>query len=156
MSIDSITGDITSFATTIGIYVFSIRIEEFRFLSGQWKKIGEVVQDIQYETIDCEQNNAPTITIDEHLENGVFIDSNYAALIGIAYHDTLQLSYDAFIDKEICLKIDARDLDSNVNIFQQMLKDSVSVYCELDVFNNGLGSTSNSATFSNSIFIHYF
>jgi len=149
MSIDSITGDITSFATTIGIYVFSIRIEEFRFLSGQWKKIGEVVQDIQYETIDCEQNNAPTITIDEHLENDIFIDSLYSAFIQLPYYDTLRLSYDASIDKEICLKIDARDLDSNVNIFQQMLKDSVSVYCKLDLFNNGLDSTSNTATFSN-------
>ena len=149
MYIDAVTGNLTSFATTIGVYVFSVRIEEFRFLSGQWKKVGEIVQDIQYETIDCEQNNAPTITIDEHLENGIFIDSNYASLIGIAYYDTLQLSYDAFIDKEICLKIDARDLDSNVNIFQQMLKDSVSVYCELDLFNNGLDSTSNSAAFNN-------
>lgn len=149
MFIDSITGDLTTYATTVGVYVFSVRIEEFRFLNGQWKKIGEVVQDIQYETIDCEQNNAPTITIDEHLEDGIFIDSNYSALIQLPYYDTLELSYDAFIERELCLKIAARDLDSNVNIFQQMLKDSVSVYCELNMFNSGLDSTSNMATFSN-------
>jgi len=113
------------------------------------KKIGEVVQDIQYETIDCEQNNAPTITIDEHFENGAFIDSNYAALIGLTYYDTLKLSCVASIEREICLKIAAQDLDSNVNIFQQILKDSVSVYCELALFNSGLDSTSNNATFSN-------
>ncbi len=33
----------------------------------KWFKI------IQYETIDCELNNAPTITIDEHLEDGHFL-----------------------------------------------------------------------------------
>ena len=149
MYIDAVTGDLTSFATIIGVYVFSVRIEEWRKLNGVWKKIGEVVQDIQYETIDCEQNNAPTITIDEHLENGIFIDSNYSALIQLPYYDTLKLSYDAYIEKEICLKIAARDLDSNMNIFQQMLKDSVSVYCELGSFNSGLDSTSNMASFSN-------
>ncbi len=149
MYIDAVTGDLTSFATTVGVYVFSVRIEEWRELNGVWKKIGEVVQDIQYETIDCEQNNAPTITIDEHLENGIFIDSNYSALIQLPYYDTLKLSYDAYIEKEICLKIAARDLDSNVNIFQQILKDSVSVYCELNLFNSGLDSTSNMASFSN-------
>ncbi|NQZ55469.1 MAG: hypothetical protein HRS51_03080, partial [Candidatus Nitrosopelagicus sp.] len=149
MYIDAVTGNLTSFATTVGVYVFSVRIEEWRELNGVWKKIGEVVQDIQYETIDCEQNNAPTITIDEHLENGIFIDSNYSALIQLPYYDTLKLSYDAYIEKEICLKIAARDLDSNVNIFQQILKDSVSVYCELNLFNSGLDSTSNMASFSN-------
>jgi len=149
MYIDAVTGDLTSYATNIGVYVFSVRIEEFRFLNGQWTKIGEIVQDIQYETIDCEQNNAPTITIDEHLEDGNFIDSNYSMLIQLPYFDTLQLSYDAYIEKEICLKIAARDLDSNVNIFQQMLKDSVSLYCELSLFNSGLDSTSNMATFKN-------
>jgi gliding motility-associated-like protein len=149
MYIDAVSGDLTSYATNIGVYVFSVRIEEWRELNGVWGKIGEVVQDIQYETIDCEQNNAPAITIDEHLENGIFIDSNYSALIQLPYYDTLKLSYDAYIEKEICLKIAARDLDSNVNIFQQMLKDSVSVYCELDLFNAGLDSTSNKASFSN-------
>tara|TARA_B100000378_G_scaffold278408_1_gene281521 strand:- start:423 stop:2474 length:2052 start_codon:yes stop_codon:yes gene_type:complete len=149
MYIDAVTGNLTSFATTVGVYVFSVRIEEWRELNGVWEKIGEVVQDIQYETIDCEQNNAPTITIDEHLENGIFIDSNYSALIQLPYYDTLKLSYDAYIEKEICLKIAARDLDSNVNIFQQILKDSVSVYCELNLFNSGLDSTSNMASFSN-------
>ena len=149
MYIDAVTGNLTSFATTVGVYVFSVRIEEWRELNGVWEKIGEVVQDIQYETIDCEQNNAPTITIDEHLENGIFIDSNYSALIQLPYYDTLKLSYDAYIEKEICLKIAARDLDSNVNIFQQMLEDSVSVYCELNLFNSGLDSTSNMAFFSN-------
>jgi len=149
MYIDAVSGNLTSYATTVGVYVFSVRIEEFRFLNGQWKKIGEVVQDIQYETIDCEKNNAPTITIDEHFEDGLFIDSNYSMLIQLPYYDTLQLSYEAFIEREICLKIAARDLDSNVNIFQQMLKDSVSVYCELALFNSGLDSTSNSATFLN-------
>jgi len=81
MYIDPVSGDFTSYATNIGVYVFSVRIEEWRELNGVWRKIGEVVQDIQYETIDCEQNNAPTITIDEHYENGIFIDSNYSALI---------------------------------------------------------------------------
>jgi gliding motility-associated-like protein len=149
MYIDAVTGDLTSYASTIGVYVFSVRIEEWRELNGVWGKIGEVVQDIQYETIDCELNNAPTITIDEHMEDGIFIDSNYSALIQLPYYDTLQLSYDAFIEREMCLKIAARDLDSNVNIFQQILKDSVSVYCELSLFNNGLDSTSNNATFFN-------
>jgi len=149
MYIDAVSGNLTSYATTIGVYVFSVRIEEWRELNGIWKKIGEVVQDIQYETIDCEQNNAPTITIDEHFENGAFIDSNYAALIGLTYYDTLKLSCVASIEREICLKIAAQDLDSNVNIFQQILKDSVSVYCELALFNSGLDSTSNNATFSN-------
>ena len=149
MYIDPITGYLTSYATTIGVYVFSIRIEEYRILNGIWRKIGEIVQDIQYETIDCEQNNAPTITIDEHWENGIFIDSNYNQLIQVPYYDTLQLSYDAYIEREICLKIDARDLDSNINIFQHMLKDSVSIYCELNLFNSGLDSASNQATFSN-------
>ncbi|MDP7429943.1 MAG: gliding motility-associated C-terminal domain-containing protein, partial [Flavobacteriales bacterium] len=73
----------------------------------------------------------------------------YSALIQLPYYDTLKLSYDAYIEKEICLKIASQDLDSNVNIFQQMLKDSVSVYCELSLFNSGLDSTSNMAFFSN-------
>ncbi|MEE2699748.1 MAG: gliding motility-associated C-terminal domain-containing protein [Bacteroidota bacterium] len=149
MYIDAVSGDLTSYATNIGVYVFSVRIEQWRELNGVWQKIGEVVQDIQYETIDCEQNNAPTITIDEHYEDGVFIDSNYSTLIQLPYYDTLRLSYDAFIEKEVCLKIAAQDLDSNVNIFQQMLKDSVSLYCELDLFNAGLDSGSNMAFFIN-------
>ena len=70
-------------------------------------------------------------------------------MIQLPYYDTLKLSYDALIEKEICLNIAARDLDSNMNIFQQMLKDSVSIYCELDLFNTGLDSTSNKATFNN-------
>ncbi len=149
MYIDASTGNLTSYATMIGVYVFSVKIEEWRQLNGVWSKIGEVVQDIQYETIECEQNNPPTITISEHLENGIFIDSNYSALIEVPYSDTIKITYDAYIDKEICLKIEARDLDSNMNILQQILRDSVSVYCALDLFNSGLDSLSNIASFNN-------
>lgn len=149
MNIHPTTGNLTTFATTVGVYVFSVRIEEWRQLNGVWKKIGEVIQDIQYETIECEKNNAPTITVEEHLEDGNFIDSNYAQLLHIPYTDTIHLNYNALIDKNICLKIAAQDLDSNRNIFNQLLKDSVSVYCNLTLFNNSLDSTSNKATFAN-------
>ena len=59
LSIDEHTGILSVTASQQGLYVFSVRVEEFR--SGV--KIGEVRRDLQMLVIDCPATNLPTPTI---------------------------------------------------------------------------------------------
>lgn len=58
MSINPSTGELTAQPGSIGLYVFAVRIEEFR--NGQ--KIGETIRDVQYQSLACSPPAMPQIT----------------------------------------------------------------------------------------------
>jgi gliding motility-associated-like protein len=58
MSIDFHTGILTSQPTNQGIYVFAVRVEEYR----NGVKIGEVRRDIQYVVLPCPTHTPPVFT----------------------------------------------------------------------------------------------
>jgi gliding motility-associated-like protein len=57
LSINPRTGKLNVTANTLGLYVFSVKVEEYR----AGAKIGEVRRDFQLMVIECEQNNAPIV-----------------------------------------------------------------------------------------------
>ncbi|MDW7694404.1 gliding motility-associated C-terminal domain-containing protein [Flammeovirgaceae bacterium SG7u.111] len=57
LSIDLVSGELNLTPIEIGLFVFSIRCEEFR--DGQ--KIGEVIRDFQLMVLDCPEANAPSV-----------------------------------------------------------------------------------------------
>ncbi len=59
LSIDSQTGELTVKASKLGLFVFAIRVEEFR--NGQ--KIGEVRRDYQFLVLDCPPVSPPEAVI---------------------------------------------------------------------------------------------
>jgi gliding motility-associated-like protein len=58
MTIDPHTGIITAQPSNLGIYVFAVRVEEYR----NGVKIGEVRRDIQYQVLPCLTFTAPIFT----------------------------------------------------------------------------------------------
>lgn len=61
MTVNSITGEITANPNAIGIYVFALRVEEYR----NGVKIGETRRDIQFAALACVFDKAPKVTGDE-------------------------------------------------------------------------------------------
>lgn len=59
MSCNPVTGIVSAAPTTIGTYVFAVRIEEFR----NGIKIGEVRRDVQYHALNCVFDDLPAIML---------------------------------------------------------------------------------------------
>ncbi len=57
MTIDSQTGLITCYPTQVGVFVFSVLVEEYR----NGIKIGQAVRDVQYQVLDCPTSSSPLI-----------------------------------------------------------------------------------------------
>ncbi len=55
MSIDPVTGILTARSSTLGVYNFSIKVEEFR----NGVKIGEMINDYQWESLNCVYDESP-------------------------------------------------------------------------------------------------
>lgn len=70
LTINSRTGQITVTPNVTGVFVSSIRVEEYRF----GKKLGEVRLELQYTIIDCLNDPFPVITFTD--TNSVKINSN--------------------------------------------------------------------------------
>jgi gliding motility-associated-like protein len=71
MSINPTTGVITAAPTNIGVFVFAVRVEEFR----NGIKIGEVRRDVQYQALPCTVDLPPTF-INLQASNSVYINNN--------------------------------------------------------------------------------
>ncbi len=56
MDIDPVTGIVSAQPTVLGVYVFSVRVEEFR----NGVKIGETRRDMQYAALNCAVDSPPT------------------------------------------------------------------------------------------------
>lgn len=88
MSIDSITGTITVHPEAMGVYVFSILVEEYR----NGIKIGETIRDVQYEALNCVFDQPPLFT---------------------NLNDTISV----IVDDQICFDIMSFDADGTDTIF---------------------------------------
>ncbi len=58
LSINSATGILSANPTTLGVYVFAVKVEEYR----GGVKIGEIRRDIQFQVIYCTTNQAPVFS----------------------------------------------------------------------------------------------
>lgn len=61
LRIDNRTGRLTVTAGRLGLFVFSVLIEEFR----DGKKIGEMRRDFQLKVVDCPKNDSPLVLLRE-------------------------------------------------------------------------------------------
>lgn len=61
MSIDPQTGIITCIPNSIGVFVFAVKIEEYR----NGVKISETIRDIQYYVLNCDFDDYPTVNPEE-------------------------------------------------------------------------------------------
>ncbi len=66
------TGLLTLTASTIGLYVFCVQVDEYR----KGKKIGTVRRDFQLKVIDCTANDAPVSAIREQGKTSNYIEGN--------------------------------------------------------------------------------
>ena len=64
MSIDPQTGVITCYPEILGVFVFAIIVEEWR----NGVKLGEVLRDIQYQSLGCTIDSPPEITLEDSVE----------------------------------------------------------------------------------------
>lgn len=73
MSVDPLTGIITVSPDQLGVYVFAVRVEEYR----NGVKLGETIRDVQYTALNCVFDDLPSIQLPdtvniEVLSNGCF------------------------------------------------------------------------------------
>ena len=64
LRVNARTGLLTVMASTPGLYVFSVEVDEYRKFPGQPpQRIGRVRRDFQLKVLDCPRNNAPQIAM---------------------------------------------------------------------------------------------
>lgn len=71
MSINSFSGTITAAPNTLGVFVFAVRVEEYR----NGVKIGEVRRDVQYSSLNCTVDSPPQFINQQSVIN-VYVDQN--------------------------------------------------------------------------------
>lgn len=71
MAIDNLTGLISASPNALGIYVFSVRVEEYR----NGVKIGEVRRDVQYAALGCLLDTPPVIELEDTVD--VYVSDIY-------------------------------------------------------------------------------
>ena len=79
MSIDPQTGVISCYPEVIGVFVFAIKVEEWR----NGVKLGEVLRDIQFQSLGCTIDSPPVI----NLEDSVSVYVNDSICIDMAVED---------------------------------------------------------------------
>ena len=97
LAVNSQTGLLTCRASEQGLFVFSVKCEEFR--NGQ--KIGEIRREMQVPVVDCPPNNPPVIVL------------NNPQGIRLGEDDTLNLETR---DENFCNPIKISDLQENTSI----------------------------------------
>ncbi|MCT4582057.1 MAG: gliding motility-associated C-terminal domain-containing protein [Flavobacteriales bacterium] len=111
MSINSQTGVITAAPNVIGVYVFAVRVEEYR----NGVKIGEVRRDVQYASLACTLDTPPTIDLED--------------------------TVDVYVASSICIDVMSSDSDGTDTIYSQVFSDDFDVngtYVAPDTLNNNL------------------
>lgn len=92
LSIDANTGQISVTPTVIGVFIASIKVEEFRF----GKKIGEVRLELQFTIGNCPNLPPSVITLNDSASNQ-----------DVAY-------FDVQIPKELCFRINSTDTKDSI------------------------------------------
>lgn len=98
MSINPTTGVITANPSNAGVYVFAVRVEEFR----NGVKIGEVRRDVQYAALNCVQDQPP-----------VFVN--------------LPSQVTVYVNHEACFDILAKDADGNDTIYLSVTSNQINL-----------------------------
>jgi gliding motility-associated-like protein len=111
MFINSITGQISASPNSQGIYVFAVRVEEYR----NGVKIGETRRDLQYAALGCTFDTPPSINIDD--------------------------TVDVYVSSLVCIDIMSSDTDGTDTIYSQVSSSDFDVegtYVSPEVINNNL------------------
>lgn len=77
MAIDPVTGIITVKPSALGVYVFAIRVEEYR----NGVKIGETIRDIQYTALNCIVDDLPSIYLPDTIKIDVLTAGCYDVVV---------------------------------------------------------------------------
>ena len=70
MAIDPVTGVITCHPENLGVFVFAVKVEEWR----NGVKLGEVIRDLQYSSLACSIDSPPEITLADSV--AVYVDDS--------------------------------------------------------------------------------
>lgn len=111
MFINNITGVITAAPNALGVYVFAVRVEEYR----NGVKIGEVRRDVQFASLNCTLDTPPTIQLED--------------------------TVDVYVASTVCIDIMSSDPDGTDTIYSQVFSSDFDVqgtYVAPDVLNNNL------------------
>jgi hypothetical protein len=74
MMTNSATGQMMFTPRSVGVYAFATRVSEYRFISGTWKMIGQVMRDMSYTVRPC-NNIPPSLTlIQSSLVNATYVN----------------------------------------------------------------------------------
>ncbi|MCH2232255.1 MAG: hypothetical protein MK105_18110, partial [Crocinitomicaceae bacterium] len=99
MSVDPLTGTVTANATNTGVYVFSVRVTEYR----NGVKIGETRRDMQYAALNCTVDLPPA----------------YAA-----WQDSI---VNMPVGSTTCFDVIAEDLDASDTIYMELLSSTLAL-----------------------------
>lgn len=111
MSINSSTGVVTATPNALGVYVFAVRVEEYR----GGVKIGETRRDVQYTSLACTFDTPPSIQLDD--------------------------TVDVYVSAAVCMDIMSTDPDGSDTIYTQVVSSDFDVqgsYVAPEVLNNQL------------------
>lgn len=100
MDIDPVTGIVSAQPTTLGVYVLSVRVEEYR----NGIKIGETRRDMQYAALNCTVDSPPNF---------------------LGWDDTIQ-TVEAL--SEICFDFIVQDVDADDTIYMDIDSDILSMH----------------------------
>jgi gliding motility-associated-like protein len=119
MEIDPVTGIITCQVEITGVFVFSIKVEEWR----NGVKLGEVLRDIQYTSAVCNFFDPPDISIDDSIS--VYVDDQICFDIEI----TSTFLSDGFTSNDsIYLHLTSPNFDLQGNFVQPTIGATTSSY----------------------------
>jgi len=125
MSIDPRTGVITCYPEVIGVFVFAVKVEEWR----NGVKLGEVLRDIQYKSLGCTIDSPPIINLDD--------------------------SVSVYVNDSICIDMAVEDADGTDTIYLNVVSsdfDLVGTYIapnqsgNVFTYSDWMGISGNTAT----------
>jgi gliding motility-associated-like protein len=106
LTINSQTGLMTVKPSQAGLFVFAVKIEEFR----AGVKIGEVRREYQLLVVDCIENRKPSISL--------FIPDNNGNQV---LYNSLKDTIDIMNSENVCYNLNLTDQDSNENLKIKLL-----------------------------------
>jgi len=130
LTVNQTTGLLKCRATLVGLFVFSVKCEEFR----NGIKIGEVRREMQIQVVDCPINTKPDIIIRSEQSGGSLADE-----------DTLYITGGS---KETCKPIGLVDLQRNEPIRLQLIPISPNAPSSLSDLKNLFIGTKSDSVFS--------
>ena len=87
MTIDSQTGIITCHPENLGVFVFAVKVEEWR----NGVKLGEVIRDLQYSSLACSIDSPPEITLSDSVS--VYVDDSICVDVLVKDNDGADTIY---------------------------------------------------------------